>query len=143
MTVKQNKSKPKIPAATEEQVKAWLLQRDLDLFLEDRQKKLKMSSIALRFQSEQQARCTMKMLKVATSHCKWFRMKRLKARTASLTLNSEQWEDLMKKLEPLLPLMVGRTLSECVLIALTVTKVNEHLMQGLPARLRVWRGANQ
>lgn len=133
---KQRTGKKRLPLATEEQARSWLVANDVKLFAD---KKTLSASLKL-FKEQLSLRYGMKALgELSVEHCRYFRQRLKRRRSRSTALSEKGWNRLKRGVEEVLADITNLTLSQANEIVSTQCATNKHLLRGLPSRVHVWK----
>ena len=119
----------------------FLKQLDLEAFLDDWPEGEIRRRVDAHYGTEKNRRVSSKELAKASHSAFDLYGRRLLPESLNSLLTSDQWDYVKGKVSRQLPMMHNRTLRQCVRICRLVVACNERILQGLPSRFHVWKGA--
>lgn len=119
----------------------FLKQLDLEAFLDDWSAGEIRRRVDAHYGTEKQRRVSSKELAKASHSAFDLYGQTLAREPLDALLTSDQWDYVKRKVSLQLPMMHGRTLRQCVRICRLVVACNERILEGLPKRFHVWKGA--
>lgn len=123
------------PTANPDDLHHWIQRNDIALYAS--RKKIK--DAREQCSNELNAKVTTKAFRSMIGHtCKWFTMKKRRAKAKRSDLTGKQWDKIKKAVGSMLVELHEQPIHVAAELVRSRVSVNETILRGLPERLQVW-----